>query len=145
MREILPERLWLGNAADVRNVEAVTRADIAAVVDLAAEQQMPTLPRGMIYCRIPVVDGQPDAYVTLRAAIETTAMLLRAEVLTLVCCGAGMSRSPAVAAAAMAVVWGGDPDDRLREIALGHPHDVSPQLWQDVRRLCVEIQEEMQR
>jgi hypothetical protein len=141
MQEIVPGRLWLGNAADARNIEGVLQAGVLAVIDLAIEQLIPMLPRSIIYCRFPVIDGQQDSQVILRAAIETVAMLVTMEIPTLVCCGAGMSRSPAVVAAATAIVYGGDPDDRLREVVTGHPHDVSPQLWQSVRGLCVEMQQ----
>ncbi len=54
-------------------------------------------------------------------------------------CGSGMSRSPAIVAAALAIVQGGTPEERLREVVAGHPHDVSPQLWEGVRGARVEI------
>ena len=136
MREILPGRLWLGNAADARNAEGVIQAGILAVVDLAAEEKIPDLPRGLIYCRFPIMDGQQTSQSVLPAAIETLVSLLKRGTPTLVFCGAGMSRSPALVAGALSIVEGGSPDDRLREIALGHPHDVSPQLWQAVRETC---------
>ena len=41
-----------------------------------------------------------------------------------------MSRSPAVVAAVLSIVQGGSPDEKLKEIVAGHPHDVSPQLWE---------------
>jgi protein-tyrosine phosphatase len=69
-------------------------------------------------------------------AIETVASLLRAEIPTLVFCRAGMSRSPSVVAAALSLVEGGSPEDRLRQVVAGHPHDVSPQLWTTVREVC---------
>jgi protein-tyrosine phosphatase len=139
MREILPSRLWLGNAADARNVERVIQAGILAVVDLAAEEKAPELPRGLIYCRFPIMDGPQTSQSLLPTAVETLVSLLKRGTPTLVFCGVGMSRSPAVAAAALSIVEGGSPDDRLREIALGHPHDVSPQLWQAVRETCAEM------
>jgi hypothetical protein len=43
-----------------------------------------------------------------------------------------MSRSPAVVAAALAIVEGGSPDEKLRQVVSGQPHDVSPQLWDAV-------------
>jgi hypothetical protein len=141
MREILPSRLWLGNAADARNVEGITQAGIGAVIDLAIEQLMPTLPRSLVYCRFPIMDGEQYSPSTLRTAIEMLVSLLNKGIPTLVCCSAGMSRSPAVVAGAVSILQGGDPDDRLREIVLGHPHDVSPQLWQDVRCICAEMEE----
>ncbi len=139
MREIIPGKLWLGNAADAHNVESIMQAGILAVIDLAAEQPMPTLPRSLVYCRFPILDGQQTSQAVLRAAIEAIVSLLNKEIPTLVYCSAGMSRSPAVVAGALSVLQGGSPDDRLRQIALGHPHDVSPQLWQDVRDVCAEM------
>jgi protein-tyrosine phosphatase len=142
MREVLPSKLWIGNAADVCDAKGILQAGIGAVIDLAFEQLMPTLPRGLIYCRFPIMDGQQTSPFVLRAAIETLVSFLEKGIPALVCCSAGMSRSPAVVAAAMAIFQGGDPDDRLREVAMGHPHDVSPQLWQDVRCVCATLEEE---
>jgi hypothetical protein len=142
MRELLPGKLWLGNSADLRNVEPILQSGVYAVIDLAIEQSMPSLPRTFMYCRFPIADGEQDFPEFLRAAIETLVLFLQREIPTLVCCTAGMSRSPAVAAAALSTVRHTKPDAELREIAIGHPHDVSPQLWQDVRRICAEIKEE---
>jgi hypothetical protein len=141
MREILSQKLWLGNTADARDVDGIMQAGIGAVIDLAIEQPMPTLPRSLVYCRFPIMDGQQTSLSILRAAIEMLVSLLNKQIPTLVCCSAGMSRSPAVVAGAMSVFRGGDPDDRLREIVMSHPHDVSPQLWQDVRGICAEMKE----
>ncbi len=58
MREILPDRLWIGGAADGRNCEGLLQAGVAAVVNLAAEEPSPMLPRDMIYCRFPIDDGR---------------------------------------------------------------------------------------
>ena len=51
---------------------------------------------------------------------------------TLVACSAGMSRSPALAAAAIARVESRDPNECLMECVEGGPADVSPLLWRDV-------------
>ena len=135
MREIIPGILFLGNSADGRGLQRVLDAGIAALVDLAAEEPIPALPRNIVYCRFPVVDGGQPSTQVLRMAIETVASLLRSEVPTLVFCGAGMSRSPAVAAAALSIVHGGSPDERLNEVVFGHPHDVSAKLWAEVREV----------
>jgi hypothetical protein len=141
MREILPQKLWIGNSADARNVECLMQASIAAIMDLAIEQLMPSLPRSLIYCRFPIMDGQQDSQSMLKFAIETLVSLLTKDIPTLVCCSAGMSRSPAIVAGALSIFLGGSPDDRLREVVMGHSHDVSPQLWQDVRCICAEMME----
>jgi protein-tyrosine phosphatase len=138
MREILPGRLWLGNAGDGRDAERLLRAGIVAVINLAAEESSPVLPRSMIYCHFPIIDGAQEHEDVLGMAIQTLASLVKNQVPTLVYCGAGMSRAPAVTAAAMAVAEGGSPEDRLREVVAGHPHDVSPRLWEEVWRACGE-------
>lgn len=136
MREILAGCLWLGNVGDARNMDGILSAGIVAVIDLALEDLTPVLTRSMIYCRFPIADGEQGAVPVLRTAIETVASLIRKGVPTLVYCGAGMSRSPAVVAAALSIVEGGSPEERLEQVVAGHPHDVSPQLWQAVREAC---------
>jgi hypothetical protein len=134
MREILPGKLWMGNAGDGRDPERLTRAGVVAVINLAAEEPSPALPRGMIYCRFPIVDGAQDIHGVLIVAVRTLAALLKNRVPSLVYCGAGMSRSPAVVAGALSIVEGGSPEQRLQEVVAGHPHDISPQLWEAVCR-----------
>ena len=136
MREILPGRLWIGNAGDGRDPERLMAAGVVAVVNLAAEEPSPALPRSLVYCRFPIMDGAQDGQGILHAAIHTVASLLTNQVPTLVYCGAGMSRSPAVVAAALSIVQGGSPEERLRQVVAGHPHDVSPQLWEAVQGVC---------
>lgn len=58
MHEILPNQLWIGNAGDGRDAARLLRAGVAAVVNLAAEESSPALPRGMIYYRLPIMDGE---------------------------------------------------------------------------------------
>ena len=136
MREILSNQLWIGNAGDGRDPERLLQNGIVAVVDLAAEEPSPNLPRSMVYCHFPLTDGAPDDQTILQVAIQTVVSLLKSQVPTLVYCGAGMSRSPAIVAAALSIVQGGSPEDRLKEIVAGHPHDVSPQLWEAVLEVC---------
>ena len=136
MREILPNQLWIGNAGDGRDPERLLQNGIAAVINLAAEEPPPVLPRSTVYCHFPIMDGVQDDQSILRVATETVVSLLKNQVPILVYCGAGMSRSPAIVAAALSIVHGGSPDDKLKEIVAGHPHDVSPQLWEAVQDAC---------
>jgi hypothetical protein len=136
MREILPGRLWIGNAGDGRDPDRLLLAGVAAVINLAAEEASPVLPRSMVYCHFPITDGVQDVQSILDVAIQTLVSLLKNQVPTLVYCGAGMGRSPAVAAAALSIVQGGTPGDKLWEVVAGQPHDVSPQLWEAVQRAC---------
>lgn len=135
MREIIQSRLWIGNAADVRDARRLNDFGVEAVVDLAYEEPLAQLTRGMLYCRFPILDGEGNRTSLLSMAVETTAAFIRHRTATLVGCGAGMSRSPAVAAVALAVVRRVSPEACLLELTAAHPHDISPQLWNDLRKV----------
>ncbi len=47
-----------------------------------------------------------------------------------------MSRSPAVVAAAISIAQGGSLEEKLKEITAHNSHDVSPQLWEAIKRAC---------
>jgi len=132
MRELLPNQLWIGNAGDGRDPGLLIQNGVAAVISLAAEEPSPALPRSIVYCHFPLMDGVQDDQDILSLAIQTVVSLLKNQVPTLVYCGVGMSRSPAVVAAALSIVHGGSPEEKLKEIVAGHPHDVSPQLWERI-------------
>ena len=108
-------------------------AGIGAVVDLAVNEAPATLPRELVYCRFPLVDGSENPRWLLRAAAETVAALLRANVPTLVYCGAGMSRTPAIAAAGLALAIGSSLTEALALVCNTGVADVSPALWADVQ------------
>jgi protein-tyrosine phosphatase len=136
MREAILNCLWLGNAADARNLSAVLGQRIIAIVDLAMEEPSIACPRDIIYCRIPLVDGAGNRPEIIRAAVGLTASLIDFGVPTLVASGAGMSRSPLVAAASLAKVEGLALEIALEKLTLGAAHDVSPGLWAEVKRVC---------
>src|SRR5262245_32189158 len=114
MWQIPGEAIWLGHAGDLRNMTVVLAAGIAAVSDPAANEPVPRLPRDLTYCRFPLVDGAGNAPELLRLSVETVTALLRSQLPTLVCCSVGLSRSPAVVAAALAVRHGIGPEEGLR-------------------------------
>ncbi len=136
MREVIPNRLWLGNSRDAADVRRLHDVGIAAVVDLAYEEPAPELPRDLLYCRIPLVDGPDNREEFLMMAVTATAALIRNRIPTLVVCSAGLSRSLAVVAAALAIVRDGPPDVYLAELTGGGPHEVSRSLWTDVVKVC---------
>ena len=123
MRAIESYSLWIGNAGDVRSVAELMEAGILAVA---------SLPREFVYCRFPLLDGTGNERWLLRAAISTISEFLRDNVPTLVACSAGMSRSPALTAAAIARVSGRDPHECLLACVASGPADVSPALWNEV-------------
>lgn len=117
MRAVIPEVLWIGNARDAREVAEVIRAGFKAVVDLAMEEPAAVYHRDMVYCRLPLVDGEGNEPWLLRLAVHTVAQLVRGQSPTLVVCSRGLSRSPAVVAAAMASLNGQSMEEELQKLA----------------------------
>jgi protein-tyrosine phosphatase len=132
MRQIVPHLLWLGHRGDARDLRRVLGAGIEALVDLAREEPPLATHRELIYCRLPLEDGTGNPPALLRLAIRTVVDLLAARVPTLVFCGAGMSRTPAVTAAALALHLRRPPEECLVLLKEAGPADVSPGLWQEV-------------
>src|SRR5690242_11778923 len=98
MNQIAPHRLWVGHAGEVQDFRALFEARIQAVVDLAVEESPGRPPHELIFCRFPLVDGAGNDLKILALAIRTSATLLHSQVATLICCSAGVSRAPAIAA-----------------------------------------------
>ena len=132
MRRIPEHALWLGNIADGRDLRALLTARVEAVVDLALNEPPPPLTRELVYCRFPLLDGPGNPLWLLRAAVETVAGFLREGVPTLVFCAAGMSRTPAVAATALAATLKRPPGECLEIVAGVGPCDVSAGLWNEL-------------
>jgi hypothetical protein len=132
IREVLAARLFLGNAQDARDLRLLNANRIAAVVDVAVNEPPAMLAREMIYVRIPMLDGDGCGASAMELAIHCIVKLLEIDVRTMVACSAAMSRSPAIASAAIAVVTHRPLDECLRELTAGAPHDVSAALWSRV-------------
>jgi protein-tyrosine phosphatase len=135
MRQIPPYTLWLGHAGDGRDVKALLDTGIKAVVQLAAEEPPLQTPRELILCRFPLLDGPGNDPKVLYLATTTVANLLEKGVPVLVCCGGGMSRSPVIAALALAIVYQENPDECLKRVAEHHPADVAPGFWDEAKNL----------
>ena len=134
MRQISPFALWIGHVGDSHDWHAVFDLGVQAIVDLAGNEPPATPPRELIYCRFPIVDGGNNSDQLLDAAVITLEHFLRANVPVLVYCSAGMSRSPAVAAAALARITGQSLSETLAVIQQSSPTDVSPALWSSLQR-----------
>jgi hypothetical protein len=132
MRKLAGYPLWLGHVGNVHDPSQLVEAGISAVVDLALNEPPVTLPRELVYCRFPLIDGTGNPPWLLRMAVETTAGLLRSGTSTLVYCGVGMSRSPAVVGAAIALVRGCSLPEGLIAALESGSGDVSPGLWAEI-------------
>jgi hypothetical protein len=135
MRQIEGYPLWLGHKGDAADFERLFRLGIGAVIDLALNEPATLLPREIAYCRFPLVDGAGNPPWLLRSAAQTVATFLRAGVPTLLFCGAGLSRSPAIAAAGLAILERKSLKDALADIARGGAVDVSTALWTDLEEV----------
>jgi len=127
--------VWLGHAGETRDFRSLFDAGIRAVVELAAEELVSPVPRETIYCRFPLLDGVGNDNDVLLLAIGAVAGLVRKRMPTLVCCSSGLSRSPAVAAAGLALAHDGSPESALVRVTACHPSDVSPGLWNEITAL----------
>jgi hypothetical protein len=133
MRKVMGFPLWLGHSGDVRDPSRLLESGIGAVVCVVASEPAPALPRDLVYCRFPLVDGAGNPDWLLRAAVETVAGLLRSGTATLVHCSAGMSRSPAVGGAGLALASGCSFGEGLKAVTESGATDVSPGLWEAIQ------------
>jgi hypothetical protein len=132
MRQIPPHLLFLGHAGDARDLPRLMQGGIAVLIDLAVNEPPVNPPRELAYCRFPLIDGAGNSRGMIRAAIDCAASLIRSRTPTLIICGAGMSRTPAIAAASLATVLGRSAQEVLTELCSSGPADVSAALWAEV-------------
>lgn len=140
MNPIPPYQLWVGHAGDGRAFQEVFDKGIKAIVQLALEEPPLQSPREVIYLRFPLLDGSGNDPNVLHLAISCVANLIKQRAPTLVCCGAGMSRSPAIVAAALSTVEHADVEECLERVIQSHPADLSPGLWDEVRHVVAHSQ-----
>jgi hypothetical protein len=139
MNQIPPYRVWVGHAGDGRSFKELLDRGIQAIVQLAMEEPVYLEPRELIYCRFPLVDGEGNAPALLDLAIRSVMNLLESDIPTLVCCDGGMSRAPAIVAAALALFRQADLAESLSAVTRHHPADVSPALWSEICRAAAKV------
>jgi len=139
MNQIQPHPLWIGHVSDSRGFRQLFDVGIKAVVELAMEEPSLQPPREFISCRFPLLDGAGNRAELLFLAVSTVATLIKMRISTLLTCSGGMSRSPAIAAAALAMIHHEPPEDCLQRVVEHHASDVSPGFWDEVTRLLPSI------
>lgn len=135
MRKINDYQLWIGHSGDLTDPGLFEREGIKALIHVALEEKLPQLSRELLYCHFPIVDGAGNSQQLIAVALDTTVALLRASVPTLVCCSAGMSRSPCIAAGALAIINSCEPSQSLSLVLRDQPHDISPALWEAITKI----------
>jgi len=86
----------------------------------------------LVLYRFPLLDGTGNDPDLLHLAITSVVNLLKMEIPTLVCCGAEISRSPAIVAAALSLKQREDLEECLKQVAEFRPVDLSPGFWSEV-------------
>lgn len=132
MRQLEELSLWIGTARDARDIKNVLNLGIKSIIDLALEEPPIHPTRDLVYLRFPLVDGTGNPTWIMEGALAMVEEAIRTRVPTLLACGAGMSRSPAVAAIAAAPFLGMEPVEVLLRLHDRGPIDVSPTLWQEL-------------
>jgi hypothetical protein len=132
MNQIQPHPLWVGHVGEGRDFRRIFDAGIRALVQLAAEEPPPQPPRELICCHFPLLDGPGNPTVLITLSVQTVATLIRSRISTLITSGSGVSRAPAVAAAALATAHGEPLEKCLQAVVRCHPSDVSPGLWSEL-------------
>ncbi len=132
MIQISPYPLWIGHGGEEHDFARILDLGIEAVIELAVEEEPWPTRRELIACRFPLTDGTGNRPELLVLVVRTVAALIASETATLVCCGSGLSRAPAVAALALAVAHREPPEATLKWVTNHHPSDVSPGLWHDL-------------
>jgi protein-tyrosine phosphatase len=130
MNQILPYLLRVGHSGDGEDFKVLFDAGVRAVVQLAWEDAPILLPRDLILCRFPLIDGPGNRPEMLRLAIKTVHEMLQEQISVLVCCGSGVSRAPALAAAALARYSGKPLNECLQEVTRHRHADVHPALYE---------------
>ncbi len=136
IRHYYLDRILVADAISARDLRQLYDRNIAAVVDLAANEPPAVLGRDLIYCRFPLHDDGSNDTGVLSAAIHCVADLLELSRPLVVACSAGMSRSPTIAAAAVALRTDEPFVDCLQRLTSGTPRDLSPAFVASVADLC---------
>ncbi|WP_168564949.1 protein-tyrosine phosphatase family protein [Crateriforma spongiae] len=131
MHEIHPKLLWIGHALDVREPQGLFDAGITTVIDVAYEEPPAQIPRQLTYCRFPINDGGGNDPKILLQTLRTITDFLASGTRTIVACSAGMSRSPTIAAFALAHHMSETPDRVISRIAEIKSLELKSELWAD--------------
>ncbi|MEW4451905.1 VOC family protein [Bremerella sp. JC817] len=132
MRNILPGKLWIANARQVRDIRSVLAEGVTAIIDLAMEEPPIAFPRDILYARFPLLDGSGNERAVLNCSVLSLVELIQDERPTVVACSGGMSRSPIITAAALAQVNKISLESAVQQVTASGPHDLSPGLLSEV-------------
>lgn len=133
MTEIVPGRLYLGNMADANNIPLLHERGIKSIMSVCQFAPKKAREQPFVRVHVPLVDGPNEPEIFALAVALTARLLLASERPMLVHCRGGVSRSPAVLAAAMIIVDGyGTFDKAVDKLAakrsIVNPHEALRKL-----------------
>lgn len=111
------EGLFVGTLADAGDATELRKRDIAEIVSLTHEAPPDGFPAAATVRRVPMTDGPQNEQSAFETAAEAVRSRLDAGVPVLVHCRSGASRSPAVAATALALERRVDLENAFQQVA----------------------------
>ncbi|MFT4922769.1 MAG: atypical dual specificity phosphatase [Haloarculaceae archaeon] len=108
--------LFVGTIADAGDESALCTYDITAIVALSYDDPEGGYPSKQTIVAVPMVDGPQNDPQTFGAAVQAVRSRLDAGTRILVHCSAGASRSPAVAATALALDGNRDLEEAFQQV-----------------------------
>ncbi|MFP9191207.1 dual specificity protein phosphatase family protein [Natrialbaceae archaeon A-CW1-1] len=140
--EQINDCLYIGGLREAGRPSTYSDNDITAVLNLCSLDPVRAYPEYLIIARQPLIDGEQNKLDDFELAVEQLFELLNREEQVFVHCGAGVSRSCAVTATALAYEYGTCIDDAVERIAQKKP-DVNPHptLLEQARQTCSRMSE----
>lgn len=121
----ITDQLYLGNLREAGNPKTYTENNITAVLNLCNLDPVRPYPEHLIIARQPLIDSGQNKMADFELAVEQLFELLNNEEYVFVHCGAGVSRSCAITATALAYNYEISIEDAVKCIAQEKP-DVNP-------------------
>ena len=114
--DAVAEGLRVGTAADATDDSPLETHGVTTIVSLTHETPSPAA-QDLTVRSIPLIDGPQNSRERFTKAVEETVAALATDGSVLVHCSAGASRSPTVAATALALAQDMDLEDALQQVA----------------------------
>jgi protein-tyrosine phosphatase len=110
------DALYVGTTSDATDDSTLETHGVTTIISLTHETPQSTR-QGIDIHSIPLIDGPQHSREQFRNAVEATIAALETEGAVLVHCSAGASRSPTVAATALALAQDRDLEAALQQVA----------------------------
>ncbi|WP_338739398.1 dual specificity protein phosphatase [Haloplanus salilacus] len=119
--EEVAQNLFVGTAADATDESTLRAHEIEVIVSLTATNHAGNVPAELTLVEVPMMDGPQNSQDAFETAVDAVVSQLAAGEKTLLHCSAGASRSPAVAAAALALHRDSELEAAFQQILTRRP------------------------